>query len=436
MKYHDFRKYLIGKLYNNKSTVLKQRDGKSFIIALAFGLVLLGGGVVNGGQRSAEKDMSCKTLRAMARVYMAYGDYVKARPLAEQALALAKTDNVSDSERCLCLIDLAWLYKGQGKLSDAERMCGLGLELQEKLYGKDYPYVAYTLRILSSIYEGQGKYRQARPVLDRAMTIMNSYHLPDDQVMAPFYVDIAKLLTAQGHFAEAEAYYGQALTLINNSYGAKHLYTAAVLGGIARLCTLQEKYAKAEELINQALATQEKVYGPDHHLLVPTWLTMAKIYQEKKDYIQAEKLLQKALAVVKEKQHPATGRVLNILGELYILQDRYAEAGGVCREAVKVLEDSLGAGNDHTAMAFNNLAQVYVHEGKYSEAQELCHKALNTLEDIFDHNHPNVVKVLETMARLQRKTGEAAEFAKAQQNVEKIRVHKQIAYEPAATVIK
>jgi len=29
-----------------------------------------------------------------------------------------------------------------------------------------------------------------------------------------------------------------------------------------------------------------------------------------------------------------------------------------------------------------------------------------------------------------------AEFAKAQQNVEKIRVHKQIAYEAAATVIE
>jgi len=202
----------------------------------------------------------------------------------------------------------------------------------EKLYGKDHPYVAYTLRILSSIYEGQGKYRQARPVLDRAMTIMNSYHLPDDQIMAPFYVDIAKLLAAQGHFAQAEGYYEQALALINKSYGANHLYTAGVLGGMASMYALQGEYTKAEELINQTLAAQEKVYGPEHHLLVPTWLTMARIYQEKKDYIQAEKLLQKALAVVREKrgiEHPATGRVLNILGELYILEGRYAEAGGV-----------------------------------------------------------------------------------------------------------
>ncbi len=69
----------------------------------------------------------------MARVYMAHGDYTKAQPLAEKALTLAREKDASDSERAMCLIDLATLYKNQNKLVDAEKMSELVLELQKKI---------------------------------------------------------------------------------------------------------------------------------------------------------------------------------------------------------------------------------------------------------------------------------------------------------------
>ena len=103
----------------------------------------------------------------MARVYIAGGNYAMAQPLAENALTLAKAKDDSDSELCKCLIDLAFLYKNQGRFSDAQEVCKLGLELQKKIYYKDHPYVAGTLRILSSIYQGQGKYHLARETLDQ-----------------------------------------------------------------------------------------------------------------------------------------------------------------------------------------------------------------------------------------------------------------------------
>jgi tetratricopeptide (TPR) repeat protein len=127
---------------------------------------------------------------------MACGDYAKAQPLAERALDFAKKAGASDSEMCLCLIDLGYLYKNQGKLADAERLCEQGLELQEQVYNKDHPYVAYTLRVLGSTYQGQAKYRTAQLVLDRALAIMKRNYMKDDPIIAPFQVDIAKLLVA------------------------------------------------------------------------------------------------------------------------------------------------------------------------------------------------------------------------------------------------
>jgi len=284
-----------------KLTMEIRRKIKGIFPVLILSL-MLNTGITNGRTLSAGKKYSSspKTLRSMARVYMAYGEYAKAQPLAEQALTLAKRNGASNSELAMCLIDLATLYKGQNNLSDAEEMCELGLKLQEKALYRNHPYVAYTLRTLSSIYSLQTKYSQAESTLDKAMSVMLDSHSANDKAMAPFFVDIGKLNVAQGRLGEAEDYYKKAMSLINSSYGPNHLYTANVLGDIAKLYTLQGRYSEAEKMINRTVATQEKVYGSDHHLIAPSWLTKAKVCRIKGDRIKAERLIRRALAAVEK----------------------------------------------------------------------------------------------------------------------------------------
>jgi tetratricopeptide (TPR) repeat protein len=317
-----------------KELFLPQPKVKNLILILVCSLILLNSNIAIGMPNIEKRGQSCKVLRSMARVYMAYGDYAKAQPLAEQALTLAKTKNASDSELCSCLIDLAWLYKNQGKLADAEKICKLGLKLQEKVYYKNHPYVAYTLRILSSIYQGQSKYHQAKTALDQAMVIMQASHPPDDQVIAPFLVDTAELLVAQGDFEKAESYYQKAVVLIKNSYGPNHLYTANVLASMAELFELQGRYNKAEELIDCAVATQERIYGPDHHLIAPTWLTKAKVCYAKGNYTHAEQLIEKALSTVKKTGNMAKFTELERRAE-EIRVNRHVASGGPIAKATR-----------------------------------------------------------------------------------------------------
>jgi len=230
---------------------------------------------------------------------MSYGEYAKAQPLAEKALNQARIQGAEDSELALCLIDLATLYNYQGKLVDAERLCKSGLSIQKKLLYKYHPYLACTVRLLSSIYYEQGRYSEAMSVLNEAVSIMHNYHITDDDVaMAPFFVDNAKILMAQGNLDQAESYYKRAMSSININYGPNHLYTANVIVGIAKLYILQERYSEAEELINRAITVQEKAYGPDHHLVSTSWLTKAAICQRNGDLVRAEKLVSKSLAAI------------------------------------------------------------------------------------------------------------------------------------------
>jgi len=275
-------------------------EGKTHFLVLALSLTLLMGSIAGGKPPQDKKSPSCKTLRVMARVYMAYGEYAKAQPLAEKALSLAKKSCESDSELAMCLIDLAILYKNQNKLLDAEKMCELGLKLQKKALYENHPYTAYTLRTLGSIYREQGKYGKAGAALDEAMAIILDSHTENDKALVPFWVDIAALLVAQGDFKEAESYYQRAMTLINSSYGPDHLYTANVLGGVAKLYILQGRYDEAEELIDRTIATQEKIYGHNHQLVAGSWLTKARVCYAKGNYVRSEKLIEKALSAVRK----------------------------------------------------------------------------------------------------------------------------------------
>ncbi len=284
------------KCKNELNCIVHKRKNHFFALII----ILLIANIACGKAQQAKKELSSKTLRVMARVYMAYGEYTKAQPLAEQALTFAKKRDEPDSELSMCLIDLGTLYKNQNKLFEAENMCEQGLKLQEKVLYKSHPYVAYTLRTLGSIYVEQGNYNKAANAMEKAMNIMLESHTKNDKALAPFWVDIAAVLAAKGDYKEAESYYNKAMALINISYGPDHLYTANVLGSVAKLYTLQGRQNEAEELIDRTIAKQESIYGPEHHLIAPSWLTKARICYAKGNYTNSEKLFEKALTSVRK----------------------------------------------------------------------------------------------------------------------------------------
>lgn len=354
----------------------------------------------------------------MARVYMAYGKYDKAQPLAEQAVNFAQNANLSDEQLCMSMLDLAYVYEKQAKLAQAEELCTLGIKLQEKIYYKHHPHIAYSLRILNSIHRQQGRYDLAADDLDNAMTIILKCHQPDDHIVASFVVDIADLLAARGEYESAQKRYDEALVVISKKYGTDHLYTANVRGRVANLYLARKQYTEAAELIEQTLAIQQKIYGNESHLLIPAWLTMAQLAQEKQDYVTCEQLLKKAYDVIEKKnrqRHPSAGKILSRLGQLYIETGRYDLAETTSKESLTILEGSLGPENDHTAIACDNLAKVYIHQKKYNQAHELCIRALGTLEKIFDAGHPKVKTAKLTMAQLQQKAGNVLGIAKVSQ---------------------
>ena len=292
----------INKVGDGRKRAMKISDFrfKISIIIVSVITILFCGGPAIAAPAIRAKVPSCRIYRVMARAYMAYGQFDKATPLAEKAIALAQQQSVSNEELSSCLLDLAYIYTNLDRFADAEQFCKLGISVQKEFYYDRHPYVAYSLRTLAAIYQGQGKISEAKETMQQAIEIMLESHPADDAVMAPFQVDFAKLLVAEGQLTEAEQHYTAALNLINQSYGADHLYTATVISSVAELYVLQQRYSEAEPLINKSQAIQEKFYGPESQLVVGVWLTKARICQAKGEQSEAERLIQKARSVIQK----------------------------------------------------------------------------------------------------------------------------------------
>jgi tetratricopeptide (TPR) repeat protein len=270
---------------------------RKFIFGLIFCLFTCSSFAAGYGQADFAKKTS-KTLRSLVRVYMAYGQYDKAEPLAEKALNMAKSKNDNDLEISSCYGDLAYLYKNLGKLYQAERVCKKSLELQKRVYFGTHPYVAYTLKTLCSIYRKQYKFDAAKESMDQALKIMLDTHSPNEQSMSPFYVELAKIYTGQKKYDLAEKYYNKSLDMIYKSYGPGHIYTAGVLNSAAEFYLICGKTTKARSLVNKAISIQEKTYGDSHYLIVPSWLTLASIDHSEGNNKAAKNIINRAIAVV------------------------------------------------------------------------------------------------------------------------------------------
>jgi tetratricopeptide (TPR) repeat protein len=208
------------------------RNMPYFALVFYFSSIGLG---LNPEIASADTAGSCTSLRSMARIYMASGRYGKAQPLLERALQMARQESIPDSETCGCMLDLAYLYNNQNRLTAAETMCRSGLALQQKAFPQNHPYIAHTLRILSEIYRRQGRYQEAADALEQAITIVRDVSRGDDRELAPFKVDMARLLLARGDLVHAESYFKEAIEVIEDNYGPEHLYTTKVLASMAEL---------------------------------------------------------------------------------------------------------------------------------------------------------------------------------------------------------
>ena len=237
---------------------------------------------------------------------MTYGDYEKARGLAEKAYHTAQAAKADNNEVALCMIDLGTVYSNLNMLSEAAKYLESGAALQKQALFDTHPYVAHTYRMLSEVQRRDGQLEKAEQTLSSAVKIMLENCDLQSNEMSPFILESAKLYTAKGDFKKADENYQIALDMVQQTHGQSHLLTANVLESMAECNFLQHEYDKADEYISAAMAIENKLFGRYNPVLVDTWLAKARICRAMGKIDRSEYYLSKVTASVEKSKNVIT----------------------------------------------------------------------------------------------------------------------------------
>ncbi|OQY07383.1 MAG: hypothetical protein B6I25_02005 [Planctomycetales bacterium 4572_13] len=245
-----------------------------------------------------DESLSIKTLRTMARGYMAFGEYEKAHSLAGQALRQGRSQKADTGEMALCLIDMGTVCSYEGLLTQAHQYLEKGVKLQKQALFDDHPYVAHTLRMLSDVCQRQGDLSQAETALSQAVGIMLNHYDVRNKEMAPFILELANLRFGEGNLEQAYNNYQAALDIYEQSYGTQHLMTANVLEKMAHLHMVREDTQEADRLLSESLKIKTEIYGRYHLQLIDTWLAVARLSKQQGRNARCEYYLAKSVETV------------------------------------------------------------------------------------------------------------------------------------------
>jgi tetratricopeptide (TPR) repeat protein len=145
------------------------------------------------------------------------GDYAKAEALESQALAQAKASDASDLARLLG--HLAFIYRIQGRYTEAEPLCKQALEIRERKLGPDSPRVGHSLSHLALLYRLEARYAEAESLYKRALAIQEKALGPTHPDVARELRQLAVLYQVQGKPDQAEPLYRRALAIDEKAFG-------------------------------------------------------------------------------------------------------------------------------------------------------------------------------------------------------------------------
>ncbi|MFZ1963007.1 MAG: tetratricopeptide repeat protein [Roseiarcus sp.] len=343
----------------------------------------------------ADSSTKLKLLLNLSTFLFYQGEFSKAGPVAEAALALAETSvGPKHPLTATCLANVAHLRQQQNDWGTARALLERALAIREKALGSDHPDTAHGLNNLASLLQVQGDLAGARPLCERALAIREKVFGPDHPTTAASLSNLASLLHDQGDLAGARPLHERALAIREKALGPDHPDTATSLNNLASLLQDQGDLAGARPLYERALAIWENELGPDHPNTAASLNNLAVLLKKQGDLVGARPFYERALAIHEKAlgpEHPDTARSLNNLALLLKAQGDLAGARALFERALAIWEKALGPEHPDTLAAVGNLAGLLDDEREFAAAEPLHRRSLEGLIRKLGPSHPDVL---------------------------------------------
>ena len=357
-----------------------------------------------------DEEVQAEMLDVVGRVYQSLGQYDKAQPLLERALAMRRALlGETHLDVAASLNNLALVLKAKGSYEAAESFFREALAMRQDLLGAEHPDVAASLNNLGMVLHDRGDYEAAEP-LYRASLAMRQHLLGEEHPdVAAGLNNLGLLLMEKGDYDEAEALHREALALRRKLFGEVHPDITYSLNNLALVLHNRGDYDAAEPLYRELLAMDRKLLGEEHPDVALDLNNLAGLLGNKGNYDQAEALHREALALRKKtlgEEHPHVAQSLNNLAGVLFRKSDYDQAAPLYREALAMRRKILGEEHPGVATTLDNLAMTLNEKGDYEAAEPLSREALAIRRRLLGDEHPDVARNLHNLAALLNRKGD------------------------------
>jgi tetratricopeptide (TPR) repeat protein len=280
------------------------------------------------GEESARR-VRAKYLTRYGSFLGMQGELDRAGPLLEEAVVLWR--EVDDPTALAeSLISLNSLYRLSGNYEEAERVLLEADSIATQALGPSHPTTITIAFGLGILYSDQGRLDAADSVLQSTVVTVERVLGPNHPRLADFFESLGINQALRASYEVADSLMRRALVINETAVGPRHPSLVNILGNLSQVRLLGQMYEEAEQPLQRALSILEASMGPDHPQVAFILTQMGDLRRQGfADYAGAESLFLRALDIY-EGSHgpdsPRTAVVLYALAEMYVAQERYAEA--------------------------------------------------------------------------------------------------------------
>jgi serine/threonine protein kinase/tetratricopeptide (TPR) repeat protein len=240
--------------------------------AIEIGLGVLEPDDLDPGRREALRTDLALTQSSLGGVEMEMGDFERARPRLEQAVATLEQTRGSEHPWVAdALFQLGLLQSRSGELEEARASLERSLAIREKVLGTEHRAVAYPLNELAVVLTHQGDLDAAGALLERALAIRSRLGL-DHPDISWTLIAFGSLYRKKDEDEKAREHYRRALEIQERAFGESHHHLAWTLGTLAHLEAEQGNLMVARPLLERQVAILRTTFFTGHRrMAVPLY---------------------------------------------------------------------------------------------------------------------------------------------------------------------
>lgn len=361
-----------------------------------------------GTNSRAEKIDRALLLHKLSRYYHHKGEWkVEEQCLLSAAEVQSRELGEEHPETLSCKCDLAFVYRNQGRLNEAEDLTSQTFKTMKRVLGEEDPETLNSLANLALTYEVQGRFQEAEELLVQVTEIRKRVFGEDHLVTIDGMGNLASIYAHQGRLKEAEVLALRVTKMTKRLLGEDHPQTLISINKLGLVYKVQGRLREAEDAELHAADISSRVLGEDHLFTLICRGNLASTYAKQHRWKEAEDLEMKVVEGKRRllgEEHRETLISMNNLAALYDDQGRWKEAEDLGMRVLELGKKVLGEEHPITLFSKRNRACLLKTLGRSADAIALIEECASAEERVLGGEHPRTVLSFSILDKWRRET--------------------------------